>query len=465
MKKKSGRKGLCIALAAVCALSGCGGEGRQTQGNFPGDNQEAEESRTAGAPGEDTRGSGKDAGGSNAGGLLGEGTDAAAAITDFGVRLLQQTMAETDSGLPPHASMPESVNRRIERGENILVSPLSVLTALAMAGGGARGETLSQMEEAFGISRPELAEYLSAYSRALPAGEKYRLSMADSIWFTEDNRFTVQQDFLDANEKLFGAEIYRTPFDASTVREINGWVKENTDGMIGEILDQIPPDTGMCLVNALAFDAEWQEGYNEVQIREGVFTTQDNTAQTAEMMYSSESRYLEDEGATGFLKYYADEKYAFAALLPGEGTKVTEYLASLTGENLRRILDNPTEEEVDVCIPKYESEYAVELREILQSMGMADAFSESEADFTGIGFSENGNVYISRVLHKTYIAVDERGTKAGASTAVVMEDGAAPMEEPDTKEVYLDRPFVYLIIDCETGLPIFMGVVMEIGGQ
>lgn len=459
MRRYFVRKGLCLALAAAfLALSGCGEDTGQDRENPSGDNRESGYDRSVNTLA-------KDAGGNDADGLPGKGTDVPAAITDFGVRLLQQTMAAAETGLPSHASMPESVNRRIERGENILVSPLSVLTALAMVGGGARGETLTQMEEVFGISRPELSEYLSVYGRALPAGEKYRLSMADSVWFTEDKRFTVQQDFLDTSKELFGAEIYRTPFDASTVREINGWVKENTEGMIGEFLDQIPPDTVMCLVNALAFDAEWQEGYSEAQIREGMFITQDETAQKAEMMYSSESRYLEDEGATGFLKYYADEKYAFAALLPREGTKVTEYLASLTGEKLRRILDNPIEEEVDICIPKYESEYAVELKEILQSMGMADAFSASEADFTGIGSSENGNVYISRVLHKTCIAVDERGTKAGAAAAVVMEDGAAPIEEPDTKEVYLDRPFVYLIIDCEPGLPIFLGVVMEIEGN
>ena len=237
MRRYFVRKGLCLALAAAfLALSGCGEDTGQDRENPSGDNRESGYDRSVNTLA-------KDAGGNDADGLPGKGTDVPAA-------------AET--GLPSHASMPESVNRRIERGENILVSPLSVLTALAMVGGGARGETLTQMEEVFGISRPELSEYLSVYGRALPAGEKYRLSMADSVWFTEDKRFTVQQDFLDTSKELFGAEIYRTPFDASTVREINGWVKENTEGMIGEFLDQIPPYTGMCLVNALAFDAEWQ---------------------------------------------------------------------------------------------------------------------------------------------------------------------------------------------------------------
>lgn len=506
MRRYFVRKGLCLALAAaLLALSGCGEGAGQTRENPSGDNRESGDSgygRTVDVSAEDVGGrdsadvatgntgenagasasassvSGavggsastedeKDAGGRGreSGGTSGEGTDAATAIADFGVRLLQQVMEAQAPDLPPHASMPEDVYRRTERGENILLSPLSVVTALAMSGGGAGGETLTQMEEVLGISLPELSGYLSDYMGALLAGENYKLSMADSIWFTEDARFTVRQDFLDAGEKLFDAGIYRIPFDASAAERINGWVEKKTDGMIKEILDKVPADAVMYLVNALAFDAEWQEIYREGQVREGVFITRDGTAQKADMMYSSESWYLEDGDAKGFLKYYAEEKYAFAALLPAEGKKISEYVASLTGEKLRGILDNPIPAEVDACIPGYESEYAVDLNEILQSMGMEDAFSDVKADFSGIGYSESGNLYISRVLHKTFISVHERGTKAGAATAVEIKDGAAAMEAPDRKTVYLDRPFAYLIIDCETGIPVFIGVVMRVDGQ
>lgn len=135
-----------------------------------------------------------------------------------------------------------------------------------------------------------------------------------------------------------------------------------------------------------------------------------------------------------------------------------EYVASLTGEKLCDILAHAQDTQVWARIPKFESEYAVELGQTLRQMGMEDAFDEERADFSDMGHSDRGNLYISRVIHKTYIAVNERGTRAGAATVVAPADGGAAME---IKEVYLDRPFFYMIVDCESGMPVFMGVLME----
>lgn len=389
--------------------------------------------------------------------------DVACAVTDFGVRLLQHGIEVAGTVFPAYASMPKEVYDEVSSGGNQLYSPLSVLCALGMTANGAQGETLQQMESVFGVSAPELTAYLSAYEKALPAADEYKLHMANGIWLTEDERFTVEEDFLQNNEELFGAGVRRAPFDGSTLQEINGWVKDNTDGMIPKILDEIPPDGVMYLVNALAFDARWQKVYHEYQVREGDFTEANGAVQKTQMMYSTESWYLEGEDAEGLLKYYADEKYAFAALLPREGMTVAEYAASLTGEKLRKILTNPVEAEVDAAIPKFQSEYGIELGDILQQMGMEDAFDPYAADFSGIGRSTLGNIFISRVLHKTFIAVDESGTKAGAATAVEIKDECAALETGEVKQVHLDRPFLYLIIDCEERLPLFIGTVTQIG--
>mgnify|MGYP001087843358 FL=1 len=155
------------------------------------------------------------------------------------------------------------------------------------------------------------------------------------------------------------------------------------------------------------------------------------------------------------MKYYADGKYAFAALLPEEGMTLEEYAATLTGERLREILRNPVSAQVSAAIPRFRSEYGADMRDMLREMGMSQAF-DGNADFSGIGSSPEGNLFISRVLHKTYMAVDENGTRAGAATAVEMRAEGA-ME--DIKVVHLDRPFLYLIIDCRESLPIFMGTV------
>lgn len=349
-----------------------------------------------------------------------------------------------------------------ESGKNTLISPLSVLCALAMTANGAEEETLQQMEEVLGMTNEDLNLYLYSYMKNLPQGDKYKLSLANSIWFTEDERFTVNQDFLQTNADYYGADIYKAPFNEQTKKDINNWVKQNTDEMIPEILDRVPVDAIMYLVNALAFEAEWSAIYKKDQVREGVFTKEDNTKQNVDFMYGSEGTYLEDENAAGFMKYYKGGKYALVAMLPDEGVSISDYIASLTGESVNALLTNPQHTTVYTAIPKFETEYSVEMSEILKDMGMPKAFDPNNAEFEGLGTSSAGNIFISRVLHKTFISVGEKGTKAGAATVVEMVDGAAA-EPQEPKEIYLNRPFVYMLIDCENNIPFFIGTMMNVG--
>ena len=363
-----------------------------------------------------------------------------ATVTDFALRLFQAGN---------------------EDGKNTLISPLSVLAALSMTANGAKGETLTEMENVLGMPVSQLNGYMYSYMNSLPQGEKYKLSLANSIWFTDDERFTVNEDFLQTNADYFGADIFKSPFDESTVKDINTWVKQKTDGMIPDILDEIPAEAVMYLVNALAFEAEWAEIYTKDAVSTNTFTAANGTKQEVEFMYSTESGYLEDENATGFIKYYKDRKYAFVALLPNEGITVSEYVNSLTGEALAKMLENPIDYKVKTAIPKFETEYDTDMALILAGMGMPKAFDGFEADFSALGTSSAGNIFINRVLHKTFISVGEKGTKAGAATVVEMTDECAP-EYEETKKVYLDRPFVYMLIDCESNVPFFMGTLNEV---
>ena len=351
-----------------------------------------------------------------------------------------------------------------EAGENTLVSPLSVLAALAMTANGARGETKAQMESVLGMSTEELNEFFDAYLKSLPNGEKYRLSPANSVWFTSDARFTVNRDFLQTNADYYGADAYKAPFDETTLNDINGWVKRKTDGMIPSILDRIPGNAVMYLINALAFEAEWEKVYKEDNVQEGVFTREDGTEENVEFMYATEEQYLDDGRATGFVKYYSGRQYAFVALLPNEGISVAEYVASLDGEALLKLLSNPTDTKVKTSIPKMETEYSTEMSAVLKEMGMPAAFDAGQADFSGLGTSTSGPIFIGRVLHKTFISVGEKGTRAGAATAVEMLDKAIHYEPDDMPEVYLDRPFVYMLIDTATNIPFFLGTMMDVNG-
>ena len=366
-----------------------------------------------------------------------------AKATDFGIRLFQETMQE---------------------GENTLLSPLSVLSALAMTANGAEEETLAQMEEGLGMPVEELNSYIHTYMMQLPEGEKYKLRVANSIWFADKETFQVEQDFLQTNADYYGAQIYKRTFNERAVKDMNAWVKQNTDEMIPKIVDEIPEDAVMYLVNALAFEAEWQIVYEKRQVEEGIFTLEDGTERKAELMYSDEWDYLEDELATGFVKYYRMGEYAFVALLPKEGISVAEYVNSLTGENVQKLLTKVSHEKVETAIPKFEAEYNTELSQVLMDMGMTDAFSMYTADFSGLGQDSRPgrNLYISQVLHKTYISVGEQGTRAGAVTAVAMNSGssAGPIEPP--KKVYLDRPFVYMLVDTKNNVPFFIGTLMDV---
>ena len=302
-----------------------------------------------------------------------------------------------------------------------------------------------------------LNEYLHAYVGGLPSVEKAKLTLANSIWF-KDSGFTVEEAFLQRNADYYSAAAYKSAFDEKTLRDINNWVKENTDGVIDKIVDQMDPYATMYLVNTVLFDAEWQNIYRKHEVRDGTFTAIDGAKRTVSMMYSNESLYLDDGKATGFLKPYKNG-YSFAALLPNEGVALDDYIASLTGEGFLTTVKNAKEGPVEAAMPKFSYDYGIEMSDALKALGMTVPFDAELAVFSGLGHSSDGNIYISCVLHKAYIAVDEKGTKAGAATAI--EAPAAGVWE-DRRRVILDRPFVYAIIDNAAGLPIFIGAVTDI---
>ncbi|MBS6475813.1 MAG: serpin family protein [Clostridiales bacterium] len=362
---------------------------------------------------------------------------------DFAVKLFQNSLRE---------------------GENSLISPLSVMLALSMTANGAAAETRREMEALLGGGVPleELNRYLYSYVNGLPNDSEYKLQIANSIWFRdEENVLQVKKDFLQINADYYRAAAYKADFnDSQTVKDINQWVKKNTDGMIDKIVDQIGRDTMMYLINALVFDAQWQKTYEKDQIHDGSFTTANGTVADVQMMYSIEDLYLNDGNAVGFIKNYRDGKYSFAALLPNEGVSVGDYIQSLTGEKLLQTVRNAESVLLSAVMPKFSYDYEIGMNNALAALGMRTAFDGGRADFSNLGQSSLGNIYIGEVLHKTFICVDELGTKAGAVTKVEMKaEGAVVMPE---KQVVLDRPFVYLILDNATGLPIFMGTVMDL---
>ncbi len=339
---------------------------------------------------------------------------------------------------------------------NALISPLSIYAALGMTANGADGETLIQMIETLGLSREQLNAWIGSYM----ANQSEQLKLANSIWLRQDDALTVEQDFLDLNAAVYRADVFQTPMNAEILAKINAWVAEKTNDMIPNMLDQLPENAVMYLINALAFEGKWENPYQAHNVWEREFTLESGAVQQVDLMHSRETLFLEDANATGFLKYYEGGKYAFAALLPAEGISVRDYIDSLTGAKLQQLLSTAQEIRVDAAMPKFSLEYETELSDLLKTMGITDAFDVNTADFTRLGHVENNNIYISQVLHKTAITVAEEGTKAAAATSVNMVMGSAMIQE-DRREVILDRPFVYMLIDCEADYPFFLGALMD----
>lgn len=343
-----------------------------------------------------------------------------------------------------------------DSGENTLVSPLSATVALSMLANGAEGETLEQIEEVLcgGIPIGDWNEYLKYYVNQLPTSNDVKLRQANSIWYDGNANLNLRPSFLQTITDYYNAELYAAPFNNDTVGEINKWVSQNTDGMIDKAVEEL--DGVMYLINALVFDGKWEEPYSDNDIFERPFHNADGTTEIVDMMFGEESRYLQSDSARGFMKAYAGGDYAFVAILPNEDLTLTEYLEALTAEDLTELLNNPKRAEVETGLPQFEYEFSVQLDDVLPELGITDAFDPGKADFSPMA----EDLYVDSVLQKTRITVDAKGTKAAAVTIIGMMPTSAPMmAEP----IILDRPFLYLIVDTQTNLPIFIGTVTDLG--
>lgn len=345
----------------------------------------------------------------------------------------------------------ELLKKCFDGKSNTLISPLSVSSALAMTANGANGQTKDEMEKVLGSGMPldELNKYLSSFSGSLTSGEDFKLKNANSIWFIKDNNFNVNNEFLQTNADFYHAEIYKRAYSGEIVNDINNWVSEHTDGMIDKLLDNGDALSNIALINATAFNAVWETYYFDNFVEDGTFTDANGNEQSATMLISEESEYINGDNCTGFIKKYKGGKYGFAAILPDSNVSISDFVGSLNGDKLFKMLQNAKSTNVVAKMPKFEYEYSAELSEALKALGMPTAFSDS-ADFSGIS---GDKLLISDVLHKTKISVTEEGTRAVAATGVVMS--AAPDGD---KQVILNRPFMYMILDNETMLPLFAGI-------
>lgn len=369
-------------------------------------------------------------------------------IWDFSLELLEKCFASSNDDDEASARTTDGTTD----SQSLVLSPLSLMQLLIMLNQGAEGETSRQIEAAVGtevvLELEKIQELLSRTENGLT------VKTANSAWFrAEAERLSVSDSYVGILQKYFDAEAYLAPFDKSTVRDINRWCDEKTDGRIDKIIEKISDSAVVYLINALSFDAEWKDKYRAQQIHECDFTHEDGSREKVEMMYSTESRFLENEWAKGFVKPYKGG-YSFAAVLPkDESMKMSDFLGKLDSGDYATV--DMWEVSVAAGIPKFKTEYGSKLKTMLEAMGICDLFDENAADLSGMATSAEGNIFVSEIQQKAVIETDAEGTRAAAVSFAEMVGSTSMIAQT----VYLDRPFVYAIIDDETQVPIFVGVM------
>lgn len=341
-----------------------------------------------------------------------------------------------------------------ESGEsNVFISPLSVSIALGMAWNGAEGQTRTEMEAALqmsGMSVDEINEYYRTMQEALPEADlSTKLKIANSIWYRDG--FPVKQSFLDINAAYFDAEIKSLDFSKSgAVDTINGWCARKTNNLIREVITQINQFTMMYLINAVYFKGQWAQRFEKKNTYKTNFTDEKGVVTQVNMMSQVDTfRYYSDADAQYLDMPYGNGSFSMTVILPAEGKTTGEILDGLTPERLNNLDENLRMQQVDVRFPRFKAECTYKLIDPLKAMGMLKAFDET-AEFKKISDQE---LYISDVIHKTYVDVTEEGTEAAAVTAIVFSTTSMP----SYPTFLANRPFIFLIREKGTGVILFAG--------
>jgi len=357
----------------------------------------------------------------------------------------------------------------IHQGGNLFYSPYSISLALAMTYAGARGETEQQMADTlrFALQQDRLHPAFNSLDLALASrgeGAKgkddkgFRLHIVNAIWGQKDYKFLPE--FLDVLAENYGAGLRLLDFmrepDQSRIT-INNWVSDQTEGKIKDLIPQgvIDALTRLVLTNAIYFNAAWLNPFDKELTSNGTFHLLDGGDVTVPMMRQTHSfGYITGDGYQAVELPYDGNQLSMIILLPDSG-KFESFRNSLNAALVDHIVSDLQSREVDLTMPKFQFESEFSLADTLAAMGMPVAFSD-EADFSGM--TGNRELTITDVVHKAFVSVDEAGTEAAAATAVVVGLTAIPVQPV---QVTVDRPFMFLIRDIETGTILFVGRVMN----
>ena len=348
--------------------------------------------------------------------------------------------------------------------ENIMISPLSISVALAMTYNGAEGETKKEMEEALRVAGLSTDEINASYNMLIKAlqsvDDNVVLEIANAIFYADI--FQVKPDFITVNKSNYDAKVESLNFGSpAAVETINNWVADKTHDKIMKIIDNLNDLDRMVLLNAVYFNGIWSKKFDEEGTKMRNFTKKDGTNKEVPMMSKEDKLdYTANSLFEAIRLPYGTGQYNMVVMLPPDGKNSQDIIKELTSENWKKWSDTfQQEEHAVVTMPRFKFAFDSELKDVLKEMGMHKAFDPLLADFSKI--ADKGDPYISSVIHKSYIDVNENGTEAAAVTAVIIAITSAGPDEIPKIYFTVDKPFVFAITEKDTGAILFIGEVQN----
>ena len=334
--------------------------------------------------------------------------------------------------------------------ENVVTSPYSAAVCLSMLAEGAGGQTRAEFDSALGG--------IMFKAEDLGSNDTVVVKSANSIWI--DDNFSIRNSYVDLLQKDFDAFITTQRFsDPATVKAINNWCLEHTEGKIGDMIDRLSPGMVMVLVNALYFNAPWADAFDQELTSEDVFHGKSKSGKVSMMRRTGQYNYAELHGAQIIQLPYEGGRYSMFVALPPAGTDLDKLIPQITEGAFNSAIEMMRSKKVKLSLPRFKIETSMLLNKALQNMGIKTAFTPA-ADFHGI--AEMGPLVLDQVKQKCYVEVSEKGTEAAAVTMAQIRLTSVRVDPEDVAVMTVDRPFVFMITDSYTGNILFAGKIVNL---
>lgn len=348
--------------------------------------------------------------------------------------------------------------KKLVAEDNAVFSPVPVYLSLALISNGADDEASQEIFETLRLTDLTAEEFNTYYHELATIleteTEDVVVNLSNSIWY--DHEFQAKSDFLALNKTYYNTDTFKLDFgDKKAPTEMNHWVSDATKGKIEKMVDEIGEETVMYLFSTIYFNGKWATPFEAEDTYESEFSVEGEILEIDKMTGRFEIEHIITDTEEGIILPYKDDQYSFLAIMPNREITVREYLDAMNQDKLVELYQNIEQDEIDLLLPKFEVSFENALTDTLPEMGIQKIFDSETNSLNKMG-EATGNLYVSEMLQKTFIEVNELGTEAASAVSTSIDMTSMPEPKPI---IDFNRPFLYSIIDNGTGLPVFLGIM------